>query len=138
MSKAGSPECRAVASPRLVAMKAAYRCIHLASASKGVVLGRQDRRGVRAGVDFATEDGGDQVGALRKMAIERADADAGLLGDLSHRSVHARGREHRHGRLQQRVDVALRVGAHAADPCGLAAPTSSPWSSGLSLTTTST
>ena len=85
---------------------------------EGLVLGRQDRRGIGAGVDFTTEDGGDQIRALRKVAIDRADADAGLLGDLPHRRVHARGREHRHGRLQQRVEIALRVGAHAAATSG--------------------
>ena len=79
----------------------------------GLVLGSQDRRGVCAGIDFVTEDGRDEVGALRKVAVNGADADAGLFGDLSHRSVHSRGREHRHGRLEQRIDVALRVGAHA-------------------------
>jgi hypothetical protein len=75
---------------------------------------RQDRRGVRAGVHFVTEDGHDKVGALRKVAINGADADAGLLCDFSHRSVYSRGGEHRHGRPEQRVDVALRVGAHAS------------------------
>ena len=34
-SKAGSPECSTGASPRLVAINAAYRCSHLASASPG-------------------------------------------------------------------------------------------------------
>jgi hypothetical protein len=75
------------------------------------VLGRQDRCGVCAGVDLAAEDGHDQVRALRKVAVNRADADAGLLCDLSHRSVHSRGSEHRHGRLKQCVDVALCVRA---------------------------
>ena len=80
---------------------------------EGLVLGRKDRRGVRAGVDFATEDGSDQVRALRKVPVNGADADAGLFCDFSHRSVHPGGREHRLGRLEQRVDVPPCVGAHA-------------------------
>ena len=79
----------------------------------GLVFGGEDRRRVCAGVDFSTEDRGDEVRALRKVAVDGADADAGLLGDLSDRSVHPRGREHRHGRLEQRIDVALGVGAQA-------------------------
>ncbi len=78
-----------------------------------LVLGGQDRSGVRAGIDFVTEDGRDEIGALRKVAIEGADADSGLLDDLSHWSVHSRGREHLDSRLEQRVDVALRVDAHS-------------------------
>ena len=77
-----------------------------------LVLGGQNRRGVCAGIDFTTEDGRDEVGALRKVAVNRPDADAGLLGDFSDRSVHSGSCEHRHGRLQQRIDVALGVGAH--------------------------
>jgi hypothetical protein len=59
-----------------------------------------------------TKDGGNQVRALRKMPVNGADADAGLLCNLSHRSVHSRGREYRLGRLEQRAQVALGVGAH--------------------------
>ena len=97
----------------------------------GRVLGCQNRRGVRAGINFATEDGRDEVGALRKVAVNGADADAGLLGDLSHRRVHARGREHRLGRLEQRVDVALGVGAHGPIRTAPRLHASQPGSSGL-------
>ncbi len=69
---------------------------------------------VGAGVNFATEDGCDQVGPLRKVAVHGADADAGLLRDFSHRSVHTGGRKHLPGRLEQRLNVALRVGAHTS------------------------
>ena len=48
------------------------------------------------------------------MPVKRAEADAGLLGDLAHRRVDARGGEHRLGRQQQRIEAALGVGAHAA------------------------
>ena len=136
VSKAGFPECRAGASPRLVAIKAAYRCIHLASASQGSCSAARIGGGVRAGVDFATEDGCDEVRALRKVAVNGADADAGLLCDLSHRSVHPGGREHRLGRLgATRRGCAVRRRARA-DPCGPEAPRHRLWSSGLSLTTT--
>jgi len=60
-----------------------------------------------------TEDGRNEVGALRKVAIKSADADARPLCNLSHWSVHSRGREHRLGRLEQRFEVTLGVGAHA-------------------------
>src|SRR6202041_137814 len=58
--------------------------------------------------------GRDKVRALRKVAIEGADADAGPGRDLPHRGVHARRREHRHRRLQQRVQVPPGVGAQGA------------------------
>jgi len=82
----------------------------------GPVPGCQDRRGVRAGIDFATEDGRYEVWALREVAIKGPDSDTGLQGDLSHRSVDSRGREHFDGRLEQRVDAALRVDAHLPIP----------------------
>ena len=53
------------------------------------VIGGQNRRGIGAGIHFAPEDRGDQVGALRKVAVERADANAGLFGDLAHRRIDA-------------------------------------------------
>jgi hypothetical protein len=76
-----------------------------------LVLGRKDRRGVRAGVHFATEDGCDEVSALGEVAVNSADTDAGFLCDLSHRCVYPRSCEHRFGRLKQRINVALSVGA---------------------------
>jgi NAD(P)-dependent dehydrogenase (short-subunit alcohol dehydrogenase family) len=53
---------------------------------EGRVLGRKDRRGVRAGVHFATEDGGDEVSAPWEVTVD--SADAGPLRDLPHGSVH--------------------------------------------------
>jgi hypothetical protein len=47
------------------------------------------------------------------VAVDSPDTDAGLLGDLSDRSVHPRGREHRQRRLEQSIDVALGIGAQA-------------------------
>ncbi len=79
----------------------------------GRVLGSKDRGGLCTGVDFVTEDGRNEVGALRKVAIKSADADTRPLGNLAHGSVHARGREHRLGRLEQRIKVTLGIGAHA-------------------------
>jgi hypothetical protein len=84
----------------------------------GPIFGCEERRRVCAGVDFSTKDGRDEVGALGKVAVNSPDADAGFLGDLSDRSVHSRGCEHRQRRLEQSIDVALGVGArpsiHAA------------------------
>jgi hypothetical protein len=86
---------------------------------EGLVLGRKDRRGVRAGVHFATEDGRDEVSALWEVTVDSADADACLFCDRPHRSVHPGGAEHCLGRLEQRVDVALCVRAHAPIPAAL-------------------
>jgi hypothetical protein len=69
----------------------------------GRVLCSETRGGLCTGVDFVTEDGRNEVGALREVAIKRADADARLLGDFSHWSVNSRGREYRLGRLEQCV-----------------------------------
>jgi len=60
-----------------------------------------------------TECGGDEVRALWKMAVYGAETDPRLGGDLPHRRVHPRSREHRHRRLQQGVDVPLGIGSHA-------------------------
>lgn len=79
---------------------------------EGRVLLSQDMCGIRAGVNFASEYGCDQVGALRKVAINGANADTSLFCDLAHRSVYSRRREHRLGCLQQSVDAALCVGTH--------------------------
>jgi len=76
------------------------------------VLGSQDRCGVGAGVHFVSHDGCDEVGTLGKVAVNCADADAGLLGNLAHRSIHSRRCEHRLGCLKQRVEATLRVGPH--------------------------
>jgi hypothetical protein len=48
---------------------------------EGLAVGRQDRRGLRAGVDFAAEDGCDQVRALRKVSVKGAEADAKRISD---------------------------------------------------------
>ena len=77
------------------------------------VLGSQNQCSVGAGIDFTPEDGRDKVGALRKVAVNRPDADASLFGDLSDRGVYSGGCKHSQGRLEQRIDVALGVRAHA-------------------------
>ncbi len=77
------------------------------------VFRSEERGGLRAGIDFAAEDGCDEVAALREVPVNGADADAGLFCDLSHRRVHARSREHRRGRLEQRIKVSFGVGPHA-------------------------
>jgi hypothetical protein len=53
------------------------------------VLGRQKRGGICAGVNLAAKDGYDQVRALWKVTVDRANADAGLFCDLSHGSIYA-------------------------------------------------
>jgi hypothetical protein len=59
------------------------------------LLGRERRRSCRAGIDFALHHGDDQVGPAREVPIEGSDADAGEVGDLLGRRVHAGVREHR-------------------------------------------
>ena len=77
----------------------------------GAVVGRQAHRGICAGVDFATKDGGNEVRTLRKVPVERANTDPGPFRNVSHGGVHARGCEDLHGRLEQCVEVAPCVGA---------------------------
>jgi NAD(P)-dependent dehydrogenase (short-subunit alcohol dehydrogenase family) len=86
-----------------------------------LVRDSQQRRRVRAGIDFMAEDGGDEVRALWKMAVHGAETDSRLGGDLPHRRIHSGSREHCHRRLQQRVHVPLSIGAHAPDSITAAA-----------------
>jgi len=82
------------------------------------VRGGQGGRGVGAGIDLMSKDGRDQVGALWEVAVEGGEADPGPGGDLAYRSVHARDLEDLPGRVDQRVDVASRIGADATCPFG--------------------
>ena len=66
---------------------------------EGRVRARKRRRGVGASINLAAEHCGDQIGAFWKVPVQRADADAGLLGDVADRRVDARGGEGRFGRL---------------------------------------
>ena len=80
----------------------------------GRIPGSQGGRSVRTGVQLVTEDSRDEIGTLGKMAVDGTDAKAGLLGNLPHGSVYSRDREHLLRRLEQHVEVALRVGTHPA------------------------
>ena len=80
----------------------------------GRVGARESRCRSGAGVDLAAEHGRDEVRALREVAVDRPDADAGLRRDLAHGRVDARGGEDLLGCLKQRVDVAPGVRADAA------------------------
>jgi hypothetical protein len=53
----------------------------------------------------------DEIRALRKVAVKGTDSDTCFVRDLSHRGFHSGRFEHRHGRSQQLVDIALRIGA---------------------------
>jgi len=81
---------------------------------EGLVRVREHGRDVGAGVDLTAEDGGDQIGALRKVPVEGAKADPGLVRNLPHRRIDARGCEYRLGGEEQGVEAALGVGAHPA------------------------
>ncbi len=48
------------------------------------------------------------------MAVNRPDADARFLCNLSHGSIHSEVSKHGHGRLKQCINVALSVNAHAS------------------------
>jgi hypothetical protein len=82
----------------------------------GSIFSRKDHRGIRAAIDFVAEDSCDKIGALWKVAIEGPDADSCLLDDLSHRRLHSGGRKDLNCRLEQRIDVPLRVDAHPPIP----------------------
>jgi hypothetical protein len=79
-----------------------------------LVRGTQGRASVGDGVDPAFHDGFDQVRTLREVPVQRADSYAGQVGDLLCRRVHAGGREDGPRGLDQRADIALRVGAASA------------------------
>ena len=71
---------------------------------------RHRRRFVGASIDFVTKNGGYEVGALRKMSVERGNADASPVGDGANRRIDAfRGKYIQRG-FQQCFDVALRIG----------------------------
>ena len=93
-----------------------------ASASPGSCSAARIRRGVRAGIDFVTEYGRDEVGALRKVPVNGADAHAGLLRDLSHGSVHSGNREHFLGRLEQQRRYCVGRRRARAAPCDSGSP----------------
>ncbi len=63
------------------------------------------------------EDGRDQIGTLGKVTVYRTDAEAGLFGDLPHRRIDARRGEDLARGLNDRGDVAARIGADATIPC---------------------
>ena len=60
-----------------------------------LALGCEDRRGIGAGIHFATENSSDEVCAPREVPIDSTDPDARFFRDLSHRSIHSGSREHR-------------------------------------------
>jgi hypothetical protein len=74
---------------------------------------RQRRRSVGAGVDFTAEDRGDQIGALRKVSVKGAKANASLVGNLPHGGIDSRGRKDLLGREKQGIEAALCIRAHA-------------------------
>ncbi|CCV08190.1 hypothetical protein MESS2_730086 [Mesorhizobium metallidurans STM 2683] len=57
--------------------------------------------------------------ARRKMPVERADADAGLAGDLFQRGIDAMRGKGRRRDLDQPIAVALRIGAQLFCRCGV-------------------
>ena len=79
-----------------------------------LVHGTQGRARGGNGVDPAFHDGFDQVGALREVPVQRADSYAGQVSDLLRRCVDAGGGEDGLRGLDQRADIALRVGAARA------------------------
>jgi hypothetical protein len=79
-----------------------------------LVRGTQGRARVRDSVDPAFHDGFDQIRTLREVPVQRADPYTGQVGDLLRRCVDAGGGEYGPRGLDQRADVALRVGAAAA------------------------
>jgi hypothetical protein len=81
---------------------------------RGLVRGTQRLARIGDGVDTAFHDGFDEVRALREVPVQGADSYAGQVGDLLGRCVHAGGVEDGPGGLDQRVDVASRVGAAPA------------------------
>jgi hypothetical protein len=55
------------------------------------------------------KDRRDQISALRKVAVDRANANASFLRDLAHWGLNSHFGEHCSRRLNHRLDVALSV-----------------------------
>jgi hypothetical protein len=91
-------------------MKSMKRCLHRASASPGG-CSAASATALRAGVYLPPKDGDDQAGALREVAVHRAEPNAGLLGDLPDSRIDSIACEHRHRGMQEGFGVALRVSA---------------------------
>ena len=73
--------------------------------------------------DPRLDDGVDQVVLRREVAEQGGRADLGAAGDLRHRHVEALLGEHRHGRVDQALTIAQRVGAGSAGRGGAHVPT---------------
>ena len=78
-------------------------------AAPRVVLGERGLRERDQLVERLLEDGVDEIGALREVAVERPDADARVTRDLARRDVDAvRGEQLARGR-DETLAIALRV-----------------------------
>jgi NAD(P)-dependent dehydrogenase (short-subunit alcohol dehydrogenase family) len=79
----------------------------LQSHERRMVRGERLQR-VGAVIDLLPENGGDEVGTPRKMAIHGADTDACAICDLTYRRIDPGRREDRLGRREKGVDAAPR------------------------------
>ena len=74
--KAGTPECSACASPRLVSANATNSRIHRTSAAKGRLLGADALGGIRTGIDLLAEHGEVVVAEALNIAAMKEKAIA--------------------------------------------------------------
>ena len=74
-----------------------------------LMIGCQISRSLGAVIDLATEDGGDQVRPLRKVAVHRAHAQASLARYVADGGINPGDGENLLRRLEQRVETALRI-----------------------------
>jgi hypothetical protein len=79
-----------------------------------LALASQGGSGRSTSVDLAAKHGRDQVSALREVTVESGDTDIRSRGDLTHGRINTRSGEDGLRRFEQRIEVALGVGAHDA------------------------
>lgn len=74
-----------------------------------IVFGKS-RGSSSAGVHLFAEYGDDQIGPLGEVSIKRAHSHPGFLGDVPHGSIDTGSREYLHGGIEQRMQIAPRIG----------------------------
>jgi hypothetical protein len=79
-----------------------------------LVLAIQGGSGGSASVDLASKHRRYQVSALREVTVESGDTDIRSRGNLTHGRIHTRSGEDGLRRFEQRIEVALGVGAYGA------------------------
>jgi hypothetical protein len=79
-------------------------------------ISQQHRTGLGTCLDLVPVGGDDEIGSRMEVAVDGADADAGLGCDVADGHIDARGDESRRGRIEQRILVWPGVDPASAAP----------------------